>query len=172
PYLPETTGSGVALFDYDNDGWLDIYLVNTLSRDARKGQAAAEPAALFRNNRDGTFTDVTLKAGLGNKRWGSGVCVGDFNNDGWEDLYVTNLGKNRLYRNNRDGTFTEVAEEAGVASETWSTGCAFADYDRDGRLDLYVAGYVEFDWNNPPPAGESSDAPAAPPESAGRPVSA
>jgi hypothetical protein len=98
-----------------------------------------------------------------NRRWGNGVCAGDFDNDGWEDLYVTNLGSNRLYRNNGDGTFTDVAEHAGVAAQTWSTGCAFGDYDRDGRLDLYVAGYVEFDWKNPPPAGEFSDVAAGAP---------
>jgi hypothetical protein len=161
PYLPETIGSGVALFDYDNDGWLDIYLVNALSSPARKGQAPAQSSALFHNNRDGTFTEIALKAGVGNNRWGTGVCAGDFNNDGWADLYVTNLGRSRLYRNNKDGTFTDVAEKAGVAVETWSTGCAFGDYDRDGQLDLYVAGYVQFDWNDPPPAGESSDAPVA-----------
>ncbi len=161
PYLPETIGSGVALFDHDNDGWLDIYLVNALSSPARKGQAAAQSSALFRNNKDGTFTEITLKAGVGNNRWGTGVCAGDFDNDGWADLYVTNLGRSRLYRNNKDGTFADVAEKAGVAVETWSTGCAFGDYDRDGQLDLYVAGYVQFDWNDPPPAGESSDAPVA-----------
>ena len=148
PYLPETTGSGVALFDYNNDGWPDIYLVNAKGR-----------AALFRNNKDGTFTDVTAKAGVANNRWGTGVCVGDFNNDGWEDLYVTNLGPNRLYRNVGIGSFTDVAEKAGIAATTWSTGCAFGDYNRDGLLDLYVAGYVDFDWRHPPPAGESSDAP-------------
>ena len=163
PYIPETTGSGVALFDYDNDGWLDIYLVNALSTAARKGNAPAQAAALFHNNRNGTFTNVTSKAGVENKRWGCGVCAGDFNNDGWEDLYVANLGKSRLYRNNGDGTFTDIAERAGVAVEMWSTGCAFGDYDRDGLLDLYVAGYVQFDWNNPPPAGDSNEAPAVPP---------
>ena len=164
PYLPETTGSGVALFDYDNDGWLDIYLVNALSDRAGKGRAA-----LFRNNRDGTFTDVTARAGVENNRWGTGVCAGDFNNDGWGDLYVTNLGPNRLYRNDGKGAFTDVAEKAGVAATTWSTGCAFGDYNRDGLLDLYVAGYVDFDWRHPPPAGESSGAPepAAPRASPG-----
>jgi hypothetical protein len=169
PYLPETTGSGVALFDYNNDGRLDIYLVNALSTAARKGEGKPPAAALFRNNGDGTFTDVTLQAGVGNYRWGNGVCAGDFDNDGWEDLYVTNLGKNRLYRNNGDGTFADVAEKAGVAVETWSTGCAFGDYDRDGRLDLYVAGYVDFDWRHPPPAGESSRTPSKLPESGGSP---
>lgn len=171
PYIPETTGSGVALLDYDNDGWLDIYLVNALSTQARKGQAAPPAAALFHNNGDGTFTDVTLKAGVGNNRWGAGVCAGDFNNDGWEDLYVSNLGKSRLYRNNGDGTFTDVAEKAGVAVNTWSTGCAFGDYDRDGLLDLYVAGYVDFNWNHPPPAGESSEEPTRPAAPARRPLS-
>jgi hypothetical protein len=97
---------------------------------------------------------------VGNHRWGNGVCAGDFDNDGDPDLYVTNLGRNRLYRNNGDGAFADVAEKAGVAVDTWSTGCAFGDYDRDGHLDLYVAGYVAFDWKNPPPAGESSQTPA------------
>jgi hypothetical protein len=152
PYLPETVGSGVALFDYNNDGWLDIYLVNALS-DPDK---TSETSALFRNNKDGTFTDVTCQAGLQNQRWGTGVCAGDYNNDGYPDLYVGNLGRSRLYRNNGDGTFTDVADRAGVAVDTWSTGCAFGDYDRDGLLDLYVAGYVDFDWKKPPPAGESS----------------
>ena len=162
PYLPETTGSGVALLDYDNDGWLDIYLVNSLSHAARKGQAPPLPSALFRNNKDGTFTNVTAKAGVENNRWGTGVCAGDFNNDGWEDLYVANLGQARLYRNNRDGTFTDVAEKAGVMVNMWATGCAFGDYNGDGLLDLYVAGYVDFDWNHPPPPGESSETPGKP----------
>ena len=166
PYLPETTGSGVAVLDFDNDGWLDLYFVNALSDAARKGRAPAESAALFRSNRDGTFTDVTSRAGVANQRWGAGVCAGDFDNDGWTDLYVTNLGKNRLYHNNGDGTFRDVAEKAGVARGTWSTGCAFGDFDRDGRLDLYVAGYVDFDWSTPPPAGESAAAPAPPPPAA------
>jgi len=151
------------LLDYDHDGWLDIYLVNALSVAARRGQAAAEASVLFRNNRDGSFSDATRKAGVGNHRWGTGVCAGDFNNDGWEDLYVGNLGRSRLYKNNGDGTFTDVAEKAGVAVNSWSTGCAFGDYDRDGFLDLYVAAYVEFDWNHPPPAGESSGARQKPP---------
>ncbi len=159
PYLPDTTGSGVAIFDYDNDGWPDIYLVNALSHAARRGEILPERAALFRNNHDGTFTDVTARAGLANERWGAGVCVGDFDNDGWEDLYVTNLGVSRLYHNNADGTFTDVAEKAGVAVHTWATGCSFGDYNSDGRLDLYVAGYVDFDWNHPPPPGQLDFAP-------------
>lgn len=157
PYLPETTGSGLALFDFDNDGWLDIYLVNSLTHAARRGKEKPRPSALFKNNRDGTFTDVTTRAGLENNRWGTGVCAGDYDNDGWEDLYTVNLGKSRLYHNNGDGTFADAAGKAGVQVDLWATGCAFGDYDRDGLLDLYVAGYVKFDWNNPPPAGESRD---------------
>ena len=155
PYLPETLGSGVALFDYDNDGWLDIYLVNALSDEAQMGSVPPDSAALFRNNRDGTFSDVTASAGVGNNRWGVGVCAGDIDNDGWEDLFVTNFGKSRLYVNVGDGTFADAAEEAGIQVDAWSTGCAFGDYDGDGLLDLYVAGYVDFDWDDPPPAGGS-----------------
>jgi len=150
-YLVEAPGAGCAFIDYDNDGWIDIYLVNGSTLDALRGKAKAPRAALYRNNRDGSFTDGVDKAGVSNERWGQGVCAGDFDNDGWEDLYVTNFGKNRLYRNNGDGTFTDVAERAGVALGGWSTGCAFGDYDGDGRLDLFVAGYVDFDIDNPPP---------------------
>ena len=112
-------------------------------------------AALFHNNHDGTFTNVTAKAGVTNDRWGYGVVVGDFGNDSWPDIYVTNFGKNRLYHNNRDGTFTDVAEKAGVALGTWSTGATFGDYDGDGRLDLFVAGYLQFDVKQPPVAGSA-----------------
>jgi len=161
-YLPETIGSGVALLDYDNDGWLDVYFLNALPEPARASDdVSRNPAALFRNDRDGTFTDVTESAGVANGRWGVGVCTGDIDNDGWEDLYVTNFGANRLYVNNGDGTFTDIADQAGVQVGTWTTGCAFGDYDGDGSLDLYVAGYVEFDWDNPPPPGGSA-APALP----------
>jgi hypothetical protein len=152
-FITESLGGGVALLDYDNDGWLDIYLVNGLSYDAVSGKVAAQRAALFHNNHDGTFTDVTEKAGVGNYRWGVGVAIGDYDNDGWPDLYVTNLGKNRLYHNNHDGTFTDVAEKAGVALGTWSTGPTFGDYDGDGLLDLFVPGYVAYDMNSPPAAG-------------------
>ena len=152
-FISESLGSGVALLDYDNDGWLDIYLVNGLSYEALSGKAPKQHAALFHNNHDGTFTDVTEKAGVGNDRWGVGVAVGDYDNDGWPDLYVTNFGKNRLYHNNRDGTFTDVAEKAGVALGTWSTGPTFGDYDGDGLLDLFVPGYVAYDMNSPPAAG-------------------
>ncbi len=141
----ETVGSGVALLDYDNDGWLDIYLVNGSTRDALTGKMSPPQAALFHNNHDGTFTNVAAKAGVTNERWGFGAVVGDFDNDGWPDLYVTNFGKNRLYRNNHDGTFTDVAEKAGVALGGWSTGATWGDYDGDGRLDLFVPGYVHFD---------------------------
>ena len=151
-YIIEATGAGCAFVDYDNDGWLDIYLVNGSTVNALRGKEAAPRAALFHNNKNGTFTDVTDKAGVANERWGQGVCAGDFDNDGWSDLYVTNYGQNRLYRNNGNGTFTDIAEKSGVAVDSWSTGCAFGDYDGDGLLDLFVAGYIEFDLNNPPPA--------------------
>jgi len=149
-YILETVGSGVALLDYDNDGWLDIYLVNGSTYDALSGKATAPHAALFHNNHDGTFTDVAAKAGVTNDRWGFGVAVGDYDNDGWPDLYVSNFGKNRLYHNNHDGTFTDVAEKAGVTLGNWSTGATFGDYDGDGRLDLFVPGYVHYDIQNPP----------------------
>jgi hypothetical protein len=152
-YILETIGSGVALLDYDNDGWLDIYIVNGSTYEATAGKAEAPHAALFHNNHDGTFTDVAAKAGVTNDRWGFGVAIGDFDNDGWPDIYVSNFGKNRLYRNNHDGTFTDVAEKAGVALGNWSTGATFGDYDGDGRLDLYVPGYVHFDLDHPPDPG-------------------
>src|SRR5579875_839235 len=152
-FIIETNGSGVCLIDYDNDGWLDIYLVNGSTYDAMQGKATPPHAALFHNNHDGTFTNVAEKTGTTNDRWGFGCAVGDFDNDGWPDLYVTNFGKNRLYRNNHDGTFTDVAEKAGVTLGTWSTGATFGDYDGDGRLDLFVAGYIHFDFLNPPVSG-------------------
>ena len=154
-FILETVGSGVALLDYDNDGWLDIYLVNGSTYDAETGKAAAPHAALFHNNHDGTFTDVAAQAGVTNDRWGFGVAVGDYDNDGWPDIYVTNFGKNRLYHNNRDGTFTDVAEKARVALGNWSTGPTFGDYDGDGRLDLFVPGYVHYDLERPPIPGTS-----------------
>jgi hypothetical protein len=151
----ETPGSGVALLDYDNDGWLDIYLVNGSTEAAFRGKEAAPKAMLLHNNHDGTFTDVTEKAGVGNERWGFGVAVGDYDNDGWPDIYVSNYGKNRLYHNNHDGTFSDVAEKAGVALGTWSTGATWGDYDHDGYLDLFVPGYVKFDMNNQPIPGKN-----------------
>jgi hypothetical protein len=151
----ETPGSGVALIDYDNDGWLDIYLLNGSTFPALKGKEPAPRAMLFHNNHDGTFTDVTEKAGIANERWGFGVAVADYDNDGWPDIYVANYGKNRLYHNNHDGTFTDVAEKAGVALGGWSTGPTWGDYDRDGQVDLFVPGYVKFDAVHPPTAGQA-----------------
>jgi hypothetical protein len=148
--ISDVNGSGVGLIDYDNDGWLDIYLVNGSNFAALDGKQEPPHAALFHNNHDGTFTDVALKAGVTNDRWGFGVAIADFDNDGWPDIYVTNLGKNRLYHNNHDGTFTDLAEKAGVALGGWSAGATWGDYDGDGRLDLFVTGYIEFDRNNLP----------------------
>jgi hypothetical protein len=150
-YLLETTGCGAAFYDYDNDGWLDIFLVNGWRLEGFP--AGHEPAShLFKNNRDGTFTDVTAKAGLIHSGWGQGVCIGDYDNDGFEDLFVTYYGKNVLYHNNGDGTFTDVSEKAGVAGKKtrWGTGCAFVDYDRDGHLDLFVANYIDLDLATAP----------------------
>jgi enediyne biosynthesis protein E4 len=145
PLIIDTDGSGVALLDYDNDGWLDIYLVNGSTFNALDGREEPPHAALFHNNHDGTFTDVAAKAGVTNDRWGFGVTVGDYDNDGWPDIFVSNWGKNRLYHNNHDGTFTDVAEKAGVALDNWSSGATWGDFDGDGRLDLFVAGYVHFE---------------------------
>src|SRR5881296_3167945 len=150
-YLLETTGCGVAFYDYDNDGWLDIFLVNGTRLEGFP--AGQEPTNhLFKNNRDGTFTDVTAKAGLVHSGWGQGVCIGDYDNDGFDDLFVTYFGKNVLYHNNGNGTFTDVSEKAGVAGtgKRWNTGCAFVDYDRDGRLDLFVANYIDLDLPTAP----------------------
>jgi hypothetical protein len=154
-YIIETTGTGVAIFDYDNDGWPDIFIVNGTSLDA-PASGKLPTSHLYHNNHDGTFTDVTKKAGLTHSGWGQGVCVGDYDNDGWEDLYVTYYGKNILYHNNGDGSFTEVSEKAGVAGsgKAWGNGCAFVDYDRDGHLDLMVANYVDFDLSTAPAPGE------------------
>jgi hypothetical protein len=152
----EAKGPGVCFIDYDNDGWLDIYLVNGSTYDALDGKAQSPHAALFHNNHDGTFSDVTQKAGVANDRWGYGCAVGDFDNDGYPDLYVTNFGKNRLYRNNHNGTFTDVAEGAGVTAGGWSAGATFGDYDGDGRLDLFVDGYVDLNLANPPVYGSKS----------------
>jgi enediyne biosynthesis protein E4 len=153
-YIIETTGTGVAIFDYDNDGWPDVFIVNgTTLEGFPAGKAPTNH--LYRNNHDGTFTDVTAKAGLTATGWGQGVCVGDYDNDGWEDLYITYYGKNRLYHNDH-GVFKELAEQAGVggSGKAWGTGCAFVDYDRDGLLDLVVANYVDFDLSAAPKPGE------------------
>jgi hypothetical protein len=150
-YLLETTGCGVAFYDYDQDGWLDIFLVNGWRLEGfAKG---AEPMChLFRNNRDGTFTDVTAKAGVGRSGWGQACCVGDYDNDGWDDLFVSYYGQNALFRNNGDGTFTDVTARAGLLQPTtrWNSGCAFLDYDRDGHLDLFVGNYIDFDLKTAP----------------------
>ena len=152
-FIVETNGSGVCLVDYDNDGWLDIYLVNGATFDSLDGKEPPPHAALFHNNHDGTFTDVSAKAGVQNDRWGYGCSVAAYDNDGWPDIYVGNYGKNRLYHNNHDGTFTDMGEKAGVALGNWSPGSSWGDYDGDGLLDLYVTGYVHFDRDNLPIAG-------------------
>ena len=159
----EAKGSGVCLLDYDHDGWLDIYLVNGSTLAAPEGKEPSPRAALFHNNHDGTFTNVTEKAGVANERWGLGCAVGDYDNDGWPDLYVTNVGANRLYHNNHDGTFSDVAVKAGVTLDSGSpetavdhTGVTFGDYDGDGRLDLFVAGYIQYDFQHPPIAGSAA----------------
>jgi len=152
-FIVETNGSGVCVIDYDNDGWPDIYLVNGATFNSLDGKEEPPHAALFHNNHDGTFTDVSAKAGVQNDRWGYGCSVADYDNDGWPDLYVGNYGKPRLYHNNHDGTFTDVAPKVGLDYDNWHPGSAWGDYDGDGRLDLYVTGYVHFDRNNLPIAG-------------------
>ena len=157
-YILEATGSGVAIVDYDNDGWPDIFLVNGtyLRTEANPKLAISSTSHLFHNNHDGTFSDVTATSGLADVGWGQGVCVGDYDNDGYEDLYVTGYEKNRLYHNQGNGTFKEVAARAGVAGsgKEWGTGCAFVDYDRDGKLDIAVANYVHFDIKRVPAPGQ------------------
>ncbi len=155
-FLLEEMGGGVALFDYDNDGWLDIFLVNGSSFDPAV-RDRKPTSYLFHNNRDGTFTDVTHKAGLTHSGWGQGCCVGDFDNDGFDDLFVSYWGRNVLYRNNGNGTFTDVTERAGVAgpAHQWGAGCCFLDFDRDGHLDLFVSSYVAFDPDKAPRPGDN-----------------
>ena len=143
-YLPETTGPGCAFFDYDNDGWMDIYLVNSGKCDFFNPSTPLRNA-LYRNNRDGTFTDVTEKAGVAGGGFGQGVAIGDYDNDGLPDIYVTQYGHNILYHNNGDGTFTDVTAKAGVAAPGWSSSAVWFDYDNDGKLDLFVCRFVDFD---------------------------
>ena len=143
-YMPEPMGSGAAFFDYDNDGYLDLYIVNGAPLPGFQCEKLPTNV-LYRNNRDGTFTDITVEARVGDTGYGMGTAVGDYDNDGDEDLYVTNFGPNVLYQNNGDGTFTDVTVEAGVGDQGWGTNAAFVDYDRDGNLDLYVANYMKFD---------------------------
>jgi enediyne biosynthesis protein E4 len=157
-YIIETTGTGVAIFDYDNDGWPDIFIVNGTTLEPLLS-STPPTSRLYHNNHDGTFSDVTEKAGLQHTGWGQGVCVGDYDNDGNEDLFVTYYGKNVLYHNNGNGTFTDASAKSGVAGsgKAWGTGCAFIDYDRDGKLDLFVATYVDFDIQTAPKPGERAD---------------
>jgi enediyne biosynthesis protein E4 len=157
-YLLETTGCGVAFFDYDQDDWLDIFLVNGWRLEGfPKGK---EPFChLFKNNRDGTFTDVTIGSGLEHKTgWGQACCVGDYNNDGWNDLFVSYYGQNALFRNNGNGKFTDVTKEAGLLQDRlrWNSGCAFLDYDKDGRLDLFVGNYIDLDLKTTPKPEEAN----------------
>ncbi len=154
-YIIETVACGCAFIDYDNDGWLDIFLLNG---NRFEGVPAGTSNRLYKNNRDGTFTDVTEKAGLLHTDWASSVTVGDFDNDGFEDLFVTNWGQNILYKNNGDGTFTDITEKAGLLHEgkRWGAGCTWVDYDRDGKLDLFVSNYLEFEPAKIPKPGESS----------------
>jgi len=142
-YLPESTGAGCAFFDYDNDGWMDIYLVNSGPCDFWKPPKPLRNA-LYRNNRDGTFRDVTEKAGVAGGGYGMGVAAGDYDGDGFQDLYVTQYGRSILYHNNGDGTFTDVTEKAGVAAPGWASSAVWFDYDNDGRLDLFVCRFVDF----------------------------
>jgi hypothetical protein len=154
-YIIESVGGGCAFFDYDNDGWMDIFIVGGVRLDGVPPDATNR---LYKNNRDGTFTDVTEKAGLRNAGWANGVCVGDYNNDGHEDLFITYFGHNKLYRNNGDGSFTDVTEKAGLSDPNvrFATGCSFFDYDRDGFLDLFVANYVQFDIEHAPKPSAAS----------------
>ncbi len=149
-YIFDVPSGGVAIFDYDGDGLPDIYLLNGSTIPALLGKEKSPRAALYRNLGNWKFEDVTDKAGVGNERWGMGVAIGDFDNDGRPDIFVGNFGVSRLYHNNGDGTFTDVAEKVGVARKGWSTGATWGDYDGDGRLDLFVPGYLEIDLNNLP----------------------
>jgi len=152
-YILETTGSGVAIFDFDNDGWMDVFVVNGTTLDG-KSKATSH---LYRNLGRMRFEDVTSKAGLGRVGWGQGVCAGDYDNDGYEDLFVTYFGHSVLYHNERNGTFKDVTAAAGLKADAarWDTGCSFVDYDLDGKLDLAVADYVEFDRTKVPAPGSS-----------------
>ena len=154
-YILEAIGCGAAFFDYDNDGWIDILI---LSGSRWGGPPAGTTNRLYRNNRDSTFTDMTERAGLTRSGWACGVTIGDYNNDGFEDIFITYWGHNVLYRNNGDGTFTDVTREAGLFGDAsrWSTGCTFVDYDRDGKLDLFVSRYLQFDPDKIPAAGKSA----------------
>ena len=155
-YILETIGCGVAFFDYDNDGWLDILILSGMRLDHTPPLTTNR---LYKNNRDGTFTDVTAQAGLFKSGWASSVTVGDYDNDGFEDVFITYYGENVLYHNNGDGTFTDVTKRAGLAlsQRLWGSGCTFIDYDRDGHLDLFVANYLELDLKSVPKPGQNTD---------------
>jgi enediyne biosynthesis protein E4 len=155
-YILEVIGCGCAFLDYDNDGWMDVFI---LSGSRIEGDPPGATNRLYKNNRDGTFTEVTERAGLRKSGWASSVCVGDYNNDGNEDLFVTYFGQNVLYRNNGDGTFTDVTAQAGLtnAPTRWGAGCSFVDYNRDGFLDLFVSNYVQFELKNIPEPGSDSN---------------
>lgn len=157
-YIIETNGCGVAFFDYDNDGWMDVLILSGTRLDALpdKGKLTNR---LYRNNRNGTFSEITAKAGLRRNGWASSVCVGDYDNDGYEDLFITYWGQNVLYRNNRNGTFTDMTQKAGLATTLtrWGSGCTFVDYDRDGKLDLFVANYLKFDIASTPEPGKGAN---------------
>ncbi|HXG91944.1 MAG TPA: CRTAC1 family protein [Blastocatellia bacterium] len=156
-FIVEVPSGGVAIFDYDNDGRPDVYLLNGSTFAAMRGKEKPPRAALFHNLGNWKFEDVTDRAGVANERWGMGVAIGDYDNDGYADIYVGNYGVSRLYHNNGNGTFTDVAEKLGVARKGWSTGASFGDYDGDGRLDLFVPGYLNFDLNNLPPNPSEPD---------------
>ncbi len=160
-YIFETPSGGVAIFDYDGDGLPDVYLLNGSTIAAIEGKEKPPRSALYRNLGNWKFEDVTDKAGVANERWGFGVSVGDYDNDGRPDMYVSNFGVSRLYHNNRNGTFTDVAEKLGVARKGWSTGATFGDYDADGRLDLFVPGYAEIDLKKLPPSPAEAGKPGA-----------
>lgn len=153
-YIVEVNGNGAAFFDYNNDGYIDALIVNGSTLEHMK-HGGDQIVALYRNNGDGTFTDVTARAGLTKNGWGMGVCIADYDNDGFEDIFITGFGTNTLFRNNGDGTFTDVSVRAGIKGTHWSTGCSFGDYDRDGYVDLYVANYIAFDQQTVPKRGST-----------------
>src|SRR6184192_4970987 len=159
-YIFEVSSGGVAIFDYDGDGLPDIYLLNASTLPASQGKEKPPRAALYHNLGNWKFEDVTDKAGVANERWGMGVAVGDYDNNGRPDMFVSNFGVSRLYHNNGNGTFTDTAEKLGVARKAWSTGASFGDYDGDGRLDLFVPGYLEFDIDNLPPSPDEVGKPS------------
>ena len=154
-FLIESVGGGLAVLDYNNDGWMDLYVAGGGTIEtSRAGQGERYPGALYRNNRDGTFADVTRSSGVVNKFWGKGALAADFNNDGFPDLYLCNYGPNMLFLNNRDGTFRDATATAGVGDPRWSSAAAAADYDGDGNLDLFVANYLDYDLNHLPVEGK------------------